>query len=229
MDCAAASTDAEDSMRYVIVGCGRLGSMLATALSEEQHQVAVVDRDASAFQRLGRAFGGQRVSGVAFDRNVLETAGIANADGFATMTNGDNANFVLAAMARWRYRVPRVVARIYDPVRADIYARLGIPTVSPTMWGSARVKELLTYGQMTPLLDIGDGDVEVVEVEAGALLQGHSASDLMIPETMHIIAVVRNGRGLIPSAATVLQARDLLQIAVRASARGQLSAMLGMQ
>ncbi len=167
--------------------------------------------------------------GLAFDRNVLEAAGISSADGFATMTNGDNSNFVLAAMARWRYRVPRVVARIYDPVRADIYARLGIPTVSPTTWGSARVKELLTYGQMTPLLDIGNGDVEVVEVEAGALLQGHAAADLMVPEAMQIVAIVRNGRGFLPSPATVLQAYDLLQIAVRASARGQLSAMLGMQ
>lgn len=229
MDYQATTNNAGNCVRCVIVGCGRLGSLLATALAEEQHEVAIVDRDADAFQRLGRTFAGQRVQGVAFDREVLEAAGLTKADGFATMTNGDNANFVLAAMARWRYRVPRVVARIYDPVRADIYARLGIPTVSPTVWGSARVKELLTYGQVTPLLDIGDGDVEVVEVEAGALLEGHAAGAFIVPEAVQIVAIVRNGRGFIPSSATVLQAHDLLQIAVRTSARRQLSAMLGIQ
>lgn len=119
MDHQTVKTDAEDNVRYVIVGCGRLGSLLATALAAEQHLVAVIDRDPNAFQRFGGTFSGQRVRGVAFDREVLEAAGIANADGFATMSNGDNANFVLAAMTRWRYRVPRVVARIYDPVRAS--------------------------------------------------------------------------------------------------------------
>jgi trk system potassium uptake protein TrkA len=122
-----------------------------------------------------------------------------------------------------------VVARIYDPVRADIYARLGIPTVSPTTWGAARVKELLSYGRLTPLLDIGNGDVEVVEAEAGMLLDGHAAGELLVPEAMQIVAIVRNGRGFIPLASTPLQAHDLIQIAVHASARGQLSAMLGMQ
>ena len=216
-------------MRYVIVGCGRLGAILANRLAEEQHRVAVVDRNPDAFRLLGASFSGQRVPGVALDRTVLEAAQIGSADGFATVTNGDNLNFVLAAMARWRYRVPRVVARIYDPVKADIYARLGIPTVSPTTWGAARVKELLCYGQLTPVLDIANGDVEVVEVEAGALLEGRVAAELMVPEAIQLVALVRDGRGVIPSSTTILQARDLLQIAVRGSARDTLAAMLRMQ
>jgi trk system potassium uptake protein len=216
-------------VRLVIVGCGRLGAILATTLAEQGQQVTIVDRQPEAFRRLGPTFGGERVPGVAFDRHVLEVAGIAHADGFATMTNGDNTNFVLAAMARWRYRVPRVVARIYDPIKAEIYGRLGIPTVSPTSWGATRVKELLSYGQVTPLLDIANGDVEVVEVEAGALLHGHAAHELVKSETMQIVAIVRGGRGFIPTPTTVLQAHDLLQIAIRASARGQLAAMLGVQ
>jgi trk system potassium uptake protein TrkA len=214
-------------MKYVIVGCGRLGAILATTLADDQHQVAIIDRDEAAFSRLGRRFNGQQLVGVAFDRTVLESAGIASADGFATMTNGDNTNFVLAAMARWRYRVPRVVARIYDPVRAEIYTRLGIPTVSPTTWGAARVKELLTYGNITALLDLGNGDVEVVEVEAGALLDGHAAAELSIPETIQLISIVRDGHALIPVATSSIKARDLLQIALRTSARAQLASMLG--
>lgn len=214
-------------MRHVIVGCGRLGAILATTLAEEGQQVTIVDREPDAFRRLGPAFTGERVPGVAFDQRVLESAGIAHADGFATMTNADNTNFVLAAMARWRYRVPRVVARVYDPVKADIYGRLGIPTVSPTAWGAARVRELLSYGRVTPLLDIGNGDVEVVEVEVGPLLHGRMAQQLAVSESMQIVAIVRDGRGFIPTPTTVLQAHDMVQVALRASARGQLAAMVG--
>lgn len=216
-----------DSVRFVIVGCGRLGSALATTLADELHQVAVVDRDQHAFDRLGRTFSGQQVVGVAFDRAVLERAGIGGADGLATVTNADNTNFVLAAMARWRYRVPRVVARIYDPVRADIYTKLGIPTVSPTTWGAARVRELLSYGHVTPLLDVGNGEVEVVEVEASQLVAGHRVGELQVPETIHIVSIVRNGRGFIPMPTTSIEAHDILQIALRTSARGQLTSMLG--
>ncbi len=214
-------------VRYVIVGCGRLGGILAATLVEGGHQVAVIDRDAEALGRLGPAFSGQRVLGVAFSQRVLEEAGIRKADGLATLTNNDNSNFVLAAMARWRYRVPRVVARIYDPVKADIYFKLGIPTVSPTTWGANRARELLSYGQITPLLDIANGDVEVVEVEVGALLDGHAARELVIAASMQILAVIRDGRGFIPTPDTVLRTHDLVQVALRATARGQLMAMLG--
>jgi trk system potassium uptake protein TrkA len=214
-------------MKYLIVGCGRLGTILATTLAEEQHQVTVIDRDQTAFARLGPTSDVQQVVGVAFDRTVLESAGITSADGFATMTNADNTNFVLAAVARRRYRVPRVVARIYDPVRAEIYTRLGIPTVSPTTWGAARVKELLTYGHISPLLDLGNGEVEVVEVEAGTLLDGHPAADLCVPETIQLISIVRGGHALIPHPTSLIRARDLLQIALRTSARGQLASMVG--
>jgi trk system potassium uptake protein TrkA len=215
-------------MRYVIVGCGRLGSMLATRLGEDRQDVAIVDRDAEAFRRLGPTFKGQQIHGVAFDRQIIEKAGIATADGFAIMTNSDNTNFVLAGIARWRYRVPRVVARIYDPDKAEMYTKLGIPTISSTTWGATRARELLSYQQITPLLDIADGDVQVVEVEAGALLEGRLASDLAIPETVHIVSVLRGGRGFIPSPSTILHTHDLIQIAVRASARGQLTSMLGL-
>ena len=102
-------------------------------------------------------------------------------------------------MARWRYHVPRVVARIYDPTKAEIYGRLGIPTVSPTRWGAARIEELLNYAPVTPRLDIADGDVEVVNIETNALLDGRSVEQLTMVEAMQIVAIVRAGRGFIPT------------------------------
>jgi trk system potassium uptake protein len=216
-------------MRHVIVGCGRLGATLATSLADADHQVAIVDRDPEALRRLGTTLRIERVVGVAFDQHVLESAGIAHADGLATVTNSDNTNFVLAAMARWRYHVPRVVARIYDPTRAEIYGRLGIPTVSPTRWGAARIEELLNYAPVTPKLDIADGDVEIVNIETNAMLAGRSVQQLAMAETMQIVAIVRGGRGFIPTPDTVVQTRDILYIAVRPVARGRLNALLGVQ
>lgn len=216
-------------MRHVIVGCGRLGATLATALGDEGHDVTVVDRDPEALRRLAKSFRGHRITGVAFDRNVLEDAGIKNADGLATVTNSDNSNFVVAAMARWRYQVPRVVARIYDPAKAEIYGRLGIPTVSPTRWGAARIEELLNYAPVTPRLDIADGDVEVLAIEANALLAGRSVEQLTMAESMQIVAIVRGGSGFIPTRGTLVQAHDMLYLAVRPAARGRLNALLGVQ
>jgi trk system potassium uptake protein TrkA len=214
-------------MRHVIVGCGRLGATLATALDDKAHDVTVVDRDPEALRRLEKTFHGQRVVGIAFDRNILEDAGISHADGLATVTNSDNTNFVLAAMARWRYQVPRVVARIYDPTKAEIYGRLGIPTVSPTRWGAARIEELLNYTPVTVRLDIGDGDVEIVDIEANALLAGRPVEQLNMAETMQVVAIVREGHGFIPIRTTLLQAHDILSIAVRPAASGRLNALLG--
>jgi trk system potassium uptake protein TrkA len=214
-------------MRYVIIGCGRLGATLATTLADQGHQITVIDRDEDALRHLGRTFRGERIAGVAFDQHILERAGIALADGLATVTNSDSTNFVLAAMARWRYSVPRVVARIYDPTKAEIYGRLGIPTVSPTRWGAARIEELLNYAPVTPRLDIADGDVEVVDVETNALLAGRSVEQLTMAENMQIVAIVRAGRGFIPTSGTLLQAHDTLYIAVRPAARGRLNALLG--
>jgi trk system potassium uptake protein TrkA len=216
-------------MRHVIVGCGRLGATLAKALVDEGHDVTILDRDADALRRLGSTFRGHSMAGIAFDQDLLENAGISHADGLATVTNSDNTNFVLAAMARWRYQVPRVVARIYDPTKAEIYGRLGIPTVSPTRWGAARIEELLNYAPVSPRLDIADGDIEIVDIETNALLAGRSVEQLTVAETLQIVAIVRGGHGFIPTQSTLVQAHDMLYIAVRPAARGRLNALLGIQ
>jgi trk system potassium uptake protein TrkA len=213
-------------MRYIIVGCGRLGGTLAPALVNEGNAIAIIDRDPQALRRLPPDFRGRPIEGVAFDQAVLERAGIAQADGLATVTNSDNTNFVLAAVARWRYRVPRVVARIYDPVRADIYRHLGIPTFSPTAWGAGRVRDLLTYARLRASLEIGNGEVKVVEIEIGPLLDGHPAGELNVAEESQVVAVVRAGRGFIPTPATPLRVHDQVQVAVLASGAGRLERMV---
>ena len=215
-------------MRYVIVGCGRVGALLATSLAEEGHSVTIVDKREDSLRRLGPGFRGVALQGNAFDQELLEAAGIDQADGLAAVTNGDNTNYVIATLARTRYQVPRVVARIYDPLRANIYRELGVPTVSSTIWGANRIHEILTYVELTPVLEVGSGEVLVVEAEVSPLLAGHSVSELNVPEETQVVAVVRAGRGLIPTAATVLASHDKLQIATLASALPRLHGLLGM-
>jgi hypothetical protein len=125
-------------MRVIIVGCGRMGSELANSLWHDGHDVTVVDKDPRAFYRLGAAFKGATIEGIGFDRDVLIRAGVERADALAATTSGDNSNVITARVARNVFRVPKVIARLYDPRRADIYQRLGLQTVSSTAWGVSR-------------------------------------------------------------------------------------------
>src|SRR3990170_4359428 len=131
-------------MRIIVVGCGRNGAGLAQHLSLRGHIVTVVDKDPVAFERLGAAFKGRTVVGVGFDRDVLHHAGIEKADGLAAVTSSDEVNVVAARLAREVFRVPRVVARVYDPRKAEIYQRLVVQTISPVALGTHRLAELLT-------------------------------------------------------------------------------------
>ncbi|WP_235502862.1 TrkA family potassium uptake protein, partial [Kitasatospora sp. Root187] len=117
-------------MHIVIMGCGRVGSALARALEKQGHSVAVVDQDPTAFRRLGSHFNGRRVTGIGFDQDTLREAGIEEAGAFAAVSSGDNSNIIAARVARENFGVENVAARIYDPRRAEVYQRLGIPTVA---------------------------------------------------------------------------------------------------
>jgi trk system potassium uptake protein TrkA len=117
-------------VHVIVVGCGRVGSDLATQLSEEGHSVAIIDKNREAFRRLGSGFNGSTVVGSGFDRDALFQANASHADAFAAVTNGDNSNILCARIAREKYEITNVVARIYDPRRAVIYQRLGIPDLS---------------------------------------------------------------------------------------------------
>ena len=132
-------------MRIIIIGCGRMGAGLAQTLCQRGHTVTVVDRNAAAFDQLGPSFEGQTVVGVGFDREVLLRAGIERADGLAAVTASDETNLVATRLARLMFRVPRAVARLYDPRKAGIYRRLGVQTITTTAWGIHRIAEQLGY------------------------------------------------------------------------------------
>ena len=153
-------------MNLIIMGCGRVGEQLARLMIDEGHQVTVIDQDANALARLGPEFKGRRVRGVGFDRDVLVEAGIQEADAFAATSSSDNANIVAARIARNIFRVPRVVARLYDPRRAEIYRRLGLVTISSSAWGAERIRELITHTELDPVYTFGHGDVVLLAIEA---------------------------------------------------------------
>jgi trk system potassium uptake protein TrkA len=214
-------------MRFVIVGCGRVGSQLAQRLATEGHTVAIVDRDPEAFRRLAPAFRGQRVEGVGFDRDVLIAAGIERADGFASVTSGDNTNVVSARIARHIFHVPRVIARIYDPRRAEIYRRLGIETISPTEWAAGRITELLCHPNVAVLESLGNGEVNIVEVRVSEAVAGQQVSQLVMPGESNVVGLVRDGRATVPTLGTILRAGDLVFMSVLSTAVDRLMDMVG--
>src|SRR4030067_2613715 len=152
-------------MKVIIMGCGRVGVQLPWVLVEEGHQVSVIDYDANALNRLGPSFKGQRITGVGFDRDVLVKAGIEKADAFAATSSSDNANIVSARIAHNIFHVPRVVARLFDPQRAEVYRRLGMLTIFSTTWGAERMRGLLTAAEIDPIHSFGSGEVSMINIE----------------------------------------------------------------
>jgi len=215
-------------MNVVVIGCGRVGSRLATALALRGDSVTVVDPDPAALDRLGTHFGaegsttfrGQRITGDGCDFEVLKHAGVDRADGLAAVTGSDEINAVLARLATTRLNVPRVVARIYAPAKAEIYRRLGVQTISPVTWGVERLTELLAYSELTPVASLGTGQVEIVDATVPARLDGRPAAELTIPGETHVVAITRHGATMLAaSPATPLRAGDIVHVAVTATAR----------
>ena len=165
-------------MRVVVMGCGRVGAALADALSRIGHDVAIIDRDAAAFNRLSTEFSGERVLGMGFDREVLLRSGIQNADAFAAVSSGDNSNIISARVARETFGVQRVVARIYDAKRAAVYQRLGIPTVATVPWTTDRLLNELVRDTETTKWRDPTGTVAVAEVSLHEGWVGHRVTDL---------------------------------------------------
>lgn len=130
-------------MHVVILGCGRVGAQLAVMLEAEGHTVAIIDREREAFRRLSRGFRGKTILGVGIDEDVLRKAGIERAGGFAATTNGDNTNIMAAQIVKIKFKVPRVIARIYDPLRAEAYKEMGVDTISPTLLGAGMCRDFL--------------------------------------------------------------------------------------
>ena len=200
------------------MGCGRVGSTLALSLERQGHDVAVIDSNSTAFRRLGNSFEGKRVTGLGFDRATLLEAGIENAYAFAAVSSGDNSNILAARVARETYGVEHVVARIYDPGRAAIYQRLGIPTVGTVRWTSNQMlRRLLPQGSVPEHTD-PSGHIVIADVSVNEAWIGHRITELETVSGGRVAYVTRLGEGILPSPDTVYQDGDLIHILSTASA-----------
>ncbi len=196
------------------MGCGRVGSSLATELEEAGHSVAVIDKSREAFRRLGPDFKGRTVSGIGFDRDTLLEAGVETADAFAAVSDGDNSNILAARVARENFGVSNVVARIYDPGRAEIYQRLGIPTVATVIWATDQIlRRIIPEGSRSEWRD-ATGTVQLVEVHPHASWFGQPVSEIEKLTNSRIAFVTRLGEGLLPDDHIVLQEGDLIHVVV---------------
>jgi trk system potassium uptake protein TrkA len=214
-------------MHVVVVGCGRVGSGLAMALTEEGHTVSIVDRSARAFRRLHTEWPGARIVGSGFDRDDLEQAGAEGAGALAAVTSGDNTNILTVRIARETYRIPRVVARIYDPRRAEIYQRLGIPTVATVTWTIDQVRRRLTG---TAEEDWSDptGRLVLVERALPDRWAGRPLTDLQLDGTARVISLNRAGVARLDVDELVGQEGDILHLAVTKESLAATDAILGL-
>jgi len=215
-------------MRVIIMGCGRVGEQVARLMADEGHDVVVIDKDAAALARLGPHFKGRTVKGIGFDRHVLLEAGIEQADAFAATSSSDNVNIIAARIARNIFHVPKVVARLYDPRRAEIYRRLGLITISSTTWGAGRIYELLTHAELDTVLSFGHGEVSLIAVEAPPRLVGRQVRDITVPGEISVVAINREGRARIPLLGTEFRTGDMIYLAVLSSAMDRVEMLLGL-
>ena len=212
-------------MHVIVVGCGRVGRGLAVNLLAAGHGVAIIDKNRAAFRRLPDQWAGQAIVGYGFDRDTLEQAGIHEADALAAVTNGDNTNIVTARIARETYEVNKVVARIYDPRRAAVYQRLGIPTVATVSWTTDQVIRRLFPEQRSVDWTDATGEVSLLEVALPDQWCGHRLSGLD-GSGWRVVAVHRASGTKLASPELVGQEGDVLHVAVRKEASEALEARL---
>jgi trk system potassium uptake protein TrkA len=205
-------------VRVIIMGCGRVGILLTQELSKAGHEITVIDKNAAAFARLPPGFEARTIVGLGFDRDVLEDAGIKEADAFLAVSSGDNSNILSARVAREHYHVPKVIARIYDPMRADIYERLNIPTVSTTRWGVKQMILMLTHPGEEIKETLAAGDLFRMRVEIPTHLVGKPVSSLNLEGKILVAGVDRGGKGFIPVASSTFQEGDYAAVIVQKDA-----------
>ncbi|KAA9153329.1 TrkA family potassium uptake protein [Amycolatopsis acidicola] len=212
-------------MHVVIMGCGRVGASLAAALERLGHEVAVIDKAREAFRRLGSDFQGRQVLGIGFDRQVLVDAGIERAGAFAAVSSGDNSNIISARVARETFGVEHVVARIYDPKRAAVYERLGIPTVATVPWTTDRfLRTLLPDGVASAWRD-PTGNMAVLQLPFHEAWVGRNVQELQTATGARVAFIMRFGTPVLPDSKTALQADDLVYVAARSGTVGDVSSI----
>jgi len=208
------------------MGCGRVGATLAQSLEGQGHSVAVIDQNPEAFRRLDAEFSGNKVTGLGFDRDTLQQAGIEDAYGFAAVSDGDNSNILAARVVREKYGVDNVVARIYDPHRAEIYQRLGIPTVATVRWTADQVlRRLLPMGATEEHRD-SSGHIMLAQVDVHPGWVGRPLRDLEEASGARVAYVTRYGDGVLPTPATVMQENDTVHVLMRTDESGHVERTL---
>jgi trk system potassium uptake protein TrkA len=213
-------------VHVVIMGCGRVGSTLAHSLEQRNHTVSVIDSKPDAFRRLGPSFTGSTVTGIGFDRDVLEAAGIERSGAFAAVSSGDNSNIISARVAREQFGITNVVARIYDPGRAEVYERLGIPTVATVRWTADQVLRRLLPGGSEPQWRDPSGSVRLMEVHVDRSWVGRSVGQIEDATGARVPFLFRMGSGTVPRRSTIFQDGDLLYAAVLDAELARVEAVL---
>ncbi|NTW96243.1 MAG: TrkA family potassium uptake protein [Erysipelotrichaceae bacterium] len=215
-------------MKLIIIGCGRLGSGLANKLFKEGHEITVVDNNPEAFLELDPSFKGKTIVGIGFDQDVLSKAKIKEVDALIACTSSDDTNALIARLAQNFFRVPKVIARLYDQHKAEIYQSLGIQAVSTTAWGIEKASGILRYGKLDILNTIGDGKVDLIRVEAPVLLEGKTVNELYIEAELQVVTIRRYGNTFIPTLGSVILSKDILYIVVLSTEKPHLEALLGL-
>ncbi|MGF7236559.1 MAG: potassium channel family protein [Frankia sp.] len=199
-------------MHVVILGCGRVGSALARAMDRYGHSVAIIDQNPAAFNRLPEDFGGRTVTGIGFDRDTLVEAGIEEATAFAAVSSGDNSNIIAARVAREMFGVGQVVARIYDPRRAEVYERLGIPTVATVRWTRDQILRRLLPDVVAPEWSDASGAVVMTGFTPSPAWVGRRIAEVEAESGSRVVCVTRFGEGFLPEPRSVVQDGDLLHM-----------------
>jgi trk system potassium uptake protein TrkA len=202
-------------VHFVIMGCGRAGATLAQSLESAGHSVAVIDQNPDSFRRLDPEFAGSKVTGLGFDRDTLQQAGIEDAFGFAAVSDGDNSNILAARVVRETFGVENVVARIYDPHRAEIYQRLGIPTVATVRWTADQVLRRLLPMGATGVYTDASGHIVLAEVDVHEGWVGRPLRAIEDATGARVAFVTRYGDGVLPDAQSVLQENDIVHLLMR--------------
>jgi trk system potassium uptake protein TrkA len=208
------------------MGCGRVGSTLAHILEDRGNSVAVIDQDPEAFRKLRASFKGSRVTGVGFDRDVLVQAGIDKADAFAAVSSGDNSNIISARVARESFGIERVAARIYDPRRAEVYQRLGIPTVATVRWTADQMLRKLLPDGAEPLWRDPTGKIVLAEVAVSPRWFGEKIKTVEAAAGARIAFIDRLGEAMVPTPVTVLQEGDVLHVIAPEGELNRIAAVL---
>ncbi|HUS84101.1 MAG TPA: TrkA family potassium uptake protein [Anaerolineales bacterium] len=204
-------------MKLIIVGCGRVGSELANAVCVEGHEVIVIERDAHAFERLGNDFSGRTIQGDARSDRVLQRAGIEDADGLAAVTSSDMLNLIVARAARMIFKVPNVVARVYDPNHSDVFIEAGLQTVISSSWAANRIEQLLTYQNITELASLGHRDLVLIELQIPPQRAGERLGFLTREGLSQPVGLVRAGQALFAKDDFLLEEGDLVALMVAGS------------